>query len=110
MTLEELTALFERGLEKWPDGVTARCVINGEAYETLAIGYVLNGTTRDRDVIQLMAELVEELKIKRSARFISWRAPLDWHQDGKRILRCRVLITAKTGDPDWPSKPLEGGD
>jgi hypothetical protein len=123
-TLERLTRMIEAGLEKWPDAQVAVCPLNGEHYETLALGYVMGGNVSDVDLIQEFAKLVGGLKTARGAKYISWRKPFEWterdyapedliHHQGtpssdvamingrRRILRCRVLITANAADPDW---------
>jgi hypothetical protein len=126
--LADLTAHVEFGLTRWPDGETAVCVFNHEPYETYALGYRVGvDNTTDANLIADMRRYIDDLKIERKAKFISWRKrpeiteryEVETAQDMLltsllehgtrpklinetiRTLRCRVLITAHANDKEW---------
>lgn len=135
-SLAHLTAWVECGLEKWPDGKTGVCVYNQQPYEEFVLGYVIGGAATDDELCMEMGRRITALKEKREAKFISWRKPFELIEDEigpediiiapdrctrteplevrcinlrRRILRCRVLITAHANDEEWGVSPLMRG-
>lgn len=121
--LRELVDFINEGLELWPPGLTAICPINYEPYRTYVIGYRVDGRTTDRDLIDAVKRTMA--KHKEGAKYVSWRLlptlgernTLEDQAGGgaamsgdrgfigtinqvERFVRFRVLITAKTNDPE----------
>lgn len=120
-----IVEIINEGLTVWPDGVTAVCPINREAYITYVFrkkrgpSWIIESLI-DAELSSAMIAHLLKVRDERKAAFISWRlrpefsttnGPYEYCEQEpsrvvvdldaiSRVLRCRVLITANTNDPE----------